>query len=187
MPDVLTAILACVSDTHADTSWWSLQYKAKIYFISVSYEVLFKVGAWHLTECKASKLFLSSSLFGFMHLNVLLSLLNAHTSLAVSMFLICCSGDINQEFSSSFQNRVWQRDQRDMRAIQPDAGYYNDVSKILLLPVEVLWIKLVHKIRGTCQLGLAFPPQEVLTTSKVFTLCYLLLLKSMPMKKTEIG
>ncbi|OWK00096.1 WDR33, partial [Cervus elaphus hippelaphus] len=24
-------------------------------------------------------------------------------------------------------NRIWQRDQRDMRAIQPDAGYYNDL------------------------------------------------------------
>lgn len=59
--------------------------------------------------------------------------------------LICCSGGINQEFSSSFQNRVWQRDQRDMRAIQPDAGYYNDVSTIFLRRVKVLWIKLVQK------------------------------------------
>lgn len=26
------------------------------------------------------------------------------------------------------QNRLWQRDHRDFRAIQPDAGCYNDVS-----------------------------------------------------------
>lgn len=26
------------------------------------------------------------------------------------------------------QNRLWQRDHRDLRAIQPDAGFYNDVS-----------------------------------------------------------
>lgn len=80
-----------------------------------------------------------------MQLNVLLSSLNAHTGLSISVFLICCSGGINQEFSSSFQNRVWQRDQRDMRAIQPDAGYYNDVSTIFLRRVKVLWIKLVQK------------------------------------------
>lgn len=28
----------------------------------------------------------------------------------------------------SLQNRLWQRDHRDLRAIQPDAGFYNDVS-----------------------------------------------------------
>lgn len=28
----------------------------------------------------------------------------------------------------SVQNRLWQRDHRDFRAIQPDAGCYNDVS-----------------------------------------------------------
>lgn len=87
--------------------------------------------------------------------------LNAHTSLAISVLLICCGGDINQKFSSSFQNRVWQRDQRDMRAIQPDAGYYNDVSKIFLLPVEILWIKL----EGLClSAGISFSSTGVLTT-----------------------
>ena len=30
--------------------------------------------------------------------------------------------------SLSRQNRQWQRDQQDLRAIQPDAGCYNDVS-----------------------------------------------------------
>lgn len=34
-----------------------------------------------------------------------------------------------------FQNRLWQRDFRDLRAIQPDAGYYNDVRKIVLFAV----------------------------------------------------
>lgn len=31
-------------------------------------------------------------------------------------------------FPSLLQNRLWQRDHRDFRAIQPDAGCYNDVS-----------------------------------------------------------
>nr|XP_009667978.1 PREDICTED: pre-mRNA 3' end processing protein WDR33 isoform X4 [Struthio camelus australis] len=35
--------------------------------------------------------------------------------------------DYNPSVIKYLENRVWQRDQRDMRAIQPDAGYYNDL------------------------------------------------------------
>uniref|UniRef100_H3BCL4 pre-mRNA 3' end processing protein WDR33 n=1 Tax=Latimeria chalumnae TaxID=7897 RepID=H3BCL4_LATCH len=35
--------------------------------------------------------------------------------------------DYNPSVIQHLANRVWQRDQRDMRAIQPDAGYYNDL------------------------------------------------------------
>ncbi|XP_014807606.1 PREDICTED: pre-mRNA 3' end processing protein WDR33-like [Calidris pugnax] len=51
--------------------------------------------------------------------------------------------DYNPSVIKYLENRVWQRDQRDMRAIQPDAGYYNDVSKISPFPDEVLGIKFV--------------------------------------------
>ncbi|KAK7829633.1 hypothetical protein U0070_013319, partial [Myodes glareolus] len=34
--------------------------------------------------------------------------------------------DYNPSVIKYLENRIWQRDQRDMRAIQPDAGYYND-------------------------------------------------------------
>uniref|UniRef100_A0A6B2FD44 Uncharacterized protein n=3 Tax=Crotalinae TaxID=8710 RepID=A0A6B2FD44_9SAUR len=35
--------------------------------------------------------------------------------------------DYNPSVIKYLENRVWQRDQRDMRAIQPDGGYYNDL------------------------------------------------------------
>lgn len=35
--------------------------------------------------------------------------------------------DYNPSVIKYLENRIWQRDQRDMRAIQPDAGYYNDL------------------------------------------------------------
>uniref|UniRef100_A0A803TCU9 WD repeat domain 33 n=1 Tax=Anolis carolinensis TaxID=28377 RepID=A0A803TCU9_ANOCA len=35
--------------------------------------------------------------------------------------------DYNPSVIKYLENRVWQRDQLDMRAIQPDAGYYNDL------------------------------------------------------------
>uniref|UniRef100_A0A803U050 pre-mRNA 3' end processing protein WDR33 n=1 Tax=Anolis carolinensis TaxID=28377 RepID=A0A803U050_ANOCA len=35
--------------------------------------------------------------------------------------------DYNPSVIKYLENRVWQRDQQDMRAIQPDAGYYNDL------------------------------------------------------------
>ncbi|CAI9616674.1 unnamed protein product, partial [Staurois parvus] len=42
--------------------------------------------------------------------------------------------DYNPSVIKYLENRVWQRDQRDMRAIQPDGGYYND----LVPPVGML-------------------------------------------------
>uniref|UniRef100_A0A2K5EKV5 Uncharacterized protein n=1 Tax=Aotus nancymaae TaxID=37293 RepID=A0A2K5EKV5_AOTNA len=35
--------------------------------------------------------------------------------------------DYNPSVIKYLENRIWQRDQRDMWAIQPDAGYYNDL------------------------------------------------------------
>ncbi|XP_070609165.1 pre-mRNA 3' end processing protein WDR33 isoform X1 [Erythrolamprus reginae] len=35
--------------------------------------------------------------------------------------------DYNPSVIKHLENRVWQRDQQDMRAIQPDGGYYNDL------------------------------------------------------------
>ncbi|GAB5575571.1 katanin p80 WD40 repeat-containing subunit B1 isoform X1 [Prionailurus iriomotensis] len=35
--------------------------------------------------------------------------------------------DYNPSVIKYLENRIWQRDQRDMRAVQPDAGYYNDL------------------------------------------------------------
>ncbi|XP_062988507.1 pre-mRNA 3' end processing protein WDR33 isoform X1 [Elgaria multicarinata webbii] len=35
--------------------------------------------------------------------------------------------DYNPSVIKYLENRVWQRDQQDMRAIQPDGGYYNDL------------------------------------------------------------
>uniref|UniRef100_A0A8C5K279 Uncharacterized protein n=1 Tax=Jaculus jaculus TaxID=51337 RepID=A0A8C5K279_JACJA len=35
--------------------------------------------------------------------------------------------DYNPSVIKYLENRLWQRDQRDIRAVHPDAGYYNDL------------------------------------------------------------
>lgn len=74
-----------------------------------------------------------------------------------------------------------------MRAIQPDAGYYNDVSKIFLFTDDVLWIKICPENQkdSVCQLRLLDCPQVALRDTKdIFHLHYLVLLKSMSTKGT---
>ncbi|XP_012884299.1 PREDICTED: pre-mRNA 3' end processing protein WDR33 isoform X2 [Dipodomys ordii] len=55
--------------------------------------------------------------------------------------------DYNPSVIKYLENRIWQRDQRDMRAIQPDAGYYNDLVPpigMLSNPMNAVTTKFVR-------------------------------------------